>query len=65
MTTRHWWLGVGLLLSAILLHAAVPRYEWRTVAEHPYEIIRVDRWTGRAELGIANRSTGSWTPVRP
>ena len=27
MRRVDWWLGVGLLVVAILLHAAIPRYE--------------------------------------
>ena len=50
MTSRDWWLGLGLLVAAILCHAFVPRYEWRQVA-NSVTLIRIDRWTGRAELG--------------
>src|SRR5687768_15773279 len=29
MTRRDWWIGVVLIVVALLLHAALPRYEWR------------------------------------
>lgn len=49
MTRRDWWLGVGLVALAILLHAAFPRYEWRNVKGVP--LVRIDRWTGRVVRG--------------
>ena len=48
MTARHWWIGVGVLASAILFHAAFPRYEWHQGS--PAVWIRYDRWTGAADL---------------
>lgn len=49
MTRRDWWLGVALIVLAILVHAAVPRYEWRNLGERP--VFRIDRWTGTMEVG--------------
>lgn len=48
MTRRDWWFGVLLLSLAVGLHALVPRYEWRGGSVPQ---VRVDRWTGRAEIG--------------
>jgi hypothetical protein len=56
ISRRDWWLGILAVVCAILLHAAVPRYEWRETARLPH-VIRVDRWTGRALLG---RFEGAW-----
>ena len=58
MTRRDWWLGIVVLAFAIVLHAAVPRYEWRTIRGVP--MLRVDRWTGTAVLGTF--AGGHWTP---
>ena len=48
ITARAWWIGVVILSLALFAHAAIPRYEWRQ--EHG-SLIRIDRWTGKAELG--------------
>jgi hypothetical protein len=49
MTRRDWWLGVALVVAAVLLYALVPRYEWRDAGGVPR--IRIDRWTGRLVVG--------------
>lgn len=63
MTRRDWWLGVVAVVAAVLVHALVPRYDWRG----PYgrELLRLDRWTGRAVLGEFNTpgQRGRWTAV--
>ena len=48
MTRRDWWIGVGLFVAAMLLHAAFPRYEWQRGDDE--DMIRIDRWSGRALL---------------
>jgi hypothetical protein len=45
MTRRDWWLGIAVVVLTLLLHAAVPRYEWRTAGRG---MLRIDRWTGQA-----------------
>jgi len=65
MRPRDWWLGIAALVLAILAHAAIPRYEYRN---HPlpsgeFYMIRVDRWTGRAEIGTLGRGR-PWQPLR-
>jgi hypothetical protein len=45
VTRRDWWIGVIVLSSALVFHAAVPRYTWRT----DDRLVREDRWTGRLE----------------
>ena len=47
MQTRHWYIGVALLVAALVFHALVPRYEWR--AGPQARLVRIDRWTGRAQ----------------
>lgn len=60
MSQRSWWLGVMAIVLAILLHAAVPRYTWqRPETDDPFALIRIDRWTGRAQWGAMQR-TGEW-----
>lgn len=56
MTRRDWWLGVALLVAAILAHAAFPRYEWRGAFGVP--TMRIDRWTGGWEVG--HNVDGRW-----
>lgn len=53
MTRRDWWIGIALIACALLLHAAVPRYEWRErhVGNAATFLIRIDRWTGSADYG--------------
>ena len=58
MTRRDWWLGVGAVVATILLHAFVPRYEWRNIGAAP--VVRIDRWTGQAIRGTFE--AGRWTP---
>lgn len=58
MTRRDWWLGVAVLSLAVLLHALMPRYDITTT---PGGMMRVDRWTGRAEVvGGANVARAGW-----
>ena len=65
MARRDWYIGIGLLTAAVVVHALFPRYEWRGVPENPYQMVRIDRWRGTAHLGIANFGTGGeWVPVR-
>lgn len=49
MTRRDWFLGIAVLVAALLFHAAFPRYEYRTV-DGPAVGVRVDRWTGTATM---------------
>jgi len=53
MTPRRWWIGIALVVLALLFFATFPRYEWRQI-QGPYQppyLVRIDRWTGRAEGG--------------
>ena len=67
MTRRDWWLGVLVVVVALLVHAGLPRYEWRTSAENVVVAIRIDRWTGAAELGSfldsSNNPRRRWAPM--
>jgi hypothetical protein len=58
MTKPDWWIGIGLVVAAIVVHGLVPRYEWRIVQGAP--MIRIDRWTGSAQVG--GFDTGRWVP---
>ena len=49
MATRlEWWIGIVLVVLAILVHALVPRYEYQHDGPGSIAWVRVDRWTGRA-----------------
>lgn len=56
MTRRDWWIGIGLVVVALLLHAALPRYEWENRGNGGWA--RVDRWTG--DLRLAGVQNGEW-----
>jgi hypothetical protein len=43
MSRRDWWLGIVLVVVALFVHAAFPRYEVRPMNGY---VVRVDRWTG-------------------
>ena len=67
ITKRDWWIGVGAVVLALLVHAWVPRYEWRT-PEYAAVAIRIDRWTGAAELGsfrdgLSTDLRSRWEPL--
>lgn len=49
MTRRDWWLGISAIVIAVLLHASVPRYEWRQFSDRA--LVRIDRWFGTAQVG--------------
>jgi hypothetical protein len=62
--TRTDWLLVTIAAS-ILAHAALPRYEWRAaLGESSTAYIRIDRWTGRANMGhfihVEDEQIGTW-----
>lgn len=61
MTRRDWWMGVGALVLALLLHAAFPRYDWRAVGADnlPW---RVDRWTGTIQAPYGPSGYAAHTP---
>ena len=53
MTRRDWLLSLAALVLAVLLHAALPRYEWLRVNDTM--VVRLDRWTGHASVGTLTR----------
>ena len=62
MTRRDWWIGVVLLVLAILAHALIPRFE--IVSPQGSAIWRFDRWTGRLEIvGGANLDKAPWLSI--
>ena len=50
ISRREWWIGIVLVMLAILVHALVPRYEYQRVGPSGAVWIRVDLWTGRAQV---------------
>ena len=48
ISRREWWIGVVLVVLAVLAHALVPRYEYQHSGPGSIAWVRVDRWTGRA-----------------
>jgi hypothetical protein len=62
MTTRLWLvvLVVGLLAIAVVSKPLFPRYEWRASREYTNEMVRIDRWTGQADVGLLRADWGRW-----
>ena len=61
MTRSDWWIGIGIVTAALILHAAFPRYEWRG---DRIPVVRIDRWTGEAIVGryIDSARGRVWSP---
>ena len=47
MARRDWWMGIAIVAFAIIVHAFVSRFEWRTGDGHP--VVPVDPRTGRVQ----------------
>jgi hypothetical protein len=63
LNRRDWWIGIALVVAALLVHAALPRYEWRETMGGR-RAVRIDRWTGNAEWGgFADEVSGRWMSV--
>lgn len=50
MTRRDWWIGVMLIVFALLVHALIPRYDFRQERSGSAYWTRIDRWTGSAAV---------------
>lgn len=50
MTKTQWLLA--LLIVVALVHALVPRYEWRPIGTEGTSYVRIDRWFGDAQIGM-------------
>ena len=48
MRRWEWWVGIGAIVGALLVHAAIPRYE--LISRENGAIFRFDRWTGHLEI---------------
>lgn len=63
MTRRDVWAAAVLVTLAILLHAALPRYQ---VTVQSANVFRVDRWTGRVEASaLGTLRSVPWATVFP
>ena len=47
MARRDWWMGIAIVAFAIIVHAFVSRFEWRSGDGH--QVVPVDPQTGRVE----------------
>ena len=68
MTRADWWLGVGLLVLAILLHGSLQRYqvllpEQGEPKREMTDIVRVDRWTGNVEVVHSQSHFPPWLEI--
>ena len=52
VTRRDWWIGVWVIVLALLAHAIIPQYLPRYEYQYLREAagVRIDRWVGRAEF---------------
>jgi hypothetical protein len=57
MTRHDWWIGIVMIVVALLLHAAVLRYEWRQLGTGG-TWSRADRWSGALELWAVRPGQG-------
>ena len=51
MTRRDWWIGILVLVAAILAHAAMNRYSWHLdkvegQGQNARALLKIDRFTG-------------------
>jgi hypothetical protein len=51
MTRRDWWIGILVLVAAIVAHGAMHRYSWHLYAidgqgKNARALVRIDRFTG-------------------
>jgi hypothetical protein len=51
MTRRDWWVGILMLVAAIVAHAAMSRYSWHLYTiegqgQNARALLRIDRFTG-------------------
>lgn len=61
MTGRDpwWWALLGVVVFAIVAHAYLPRYEWRTVnGTNSVSVVVYDRWTGRMQRAVYDEKGG-------
>lgn len=66
MTRRDWWIGIALVVAALLAHALFPRYEWspqRGGMGSSFGMIRIDRWTGTTSLVSPTSGSYGGVPV--
>lgn len=60
ISRRDYWIGVGLISVALLLHTYIPRYEWRPDGPN---LLRIDRWTGQMTPGRIRNDWGRWVTL--
>ena len=61
MTGRDpwWWALLVVIVIAVVAHAYLPRYEWRTVTgTNAISIVVYDRWTGRLQRAMYDDKGG-------
>jgi hypothetical protein len=68
MTRPDWWLGIGLLVLAILVHGSFQRYEvvlptGESARGEVTDIVRVDRWTGKVSIVHSHLHFPSWFEI--
>jgi hypothetical protein len=60
-----WKLVVGVLIGVgVILHAVLPRYEWRTIGENGTVIIVYDRWSNYIQRAVYD-DQGHVKPMDP
>ena len=58
---------IALIATAVLLNPYLPRYDRRDPGGGVDLYVRIDRWTGQAEIGrfqTAGPNVGSWASMR-
>lgn len=65
ITRRDWWLGITVLVLAILIHTLLSHYE---IQVHDGAVLRIDRWTGNIEAATDVRAlpgVAIYSPQKP
>jgi hypothetical protein len=52
MTRRDWWIGILVLVAALLAHAGLNRYSWQLYSlegqgQNARALLKIDRFTGK------------------
>lgn len=60
-----WKFVVGVLIAVgVILHAVLPRYEWRTIGEDGRVIVVYDRWSNYIQRAVYD-DQGHIQPMDP
>ena len=53
----------AFLLCAVVACRELPRYEWQPSKQYSDGLLRIDRWTGEVQYGLADLKWGRWVSI--